>query len=100
MKLKAETPEQYIEQLTVERKISLGQLREVILEKLPKGFSETLSYGMIAFVVPHSVYPNGYHCDPKQPLPFISIASQKNHIALYHIALYANTELLSIGTSK
>ena len=93
MSIKAETPEQYIEQLTDERKIAVSQLRKVILGNIPKGFSETISYGMIGFVVPHSIYPNGYHCDPKQPLPFISIASQKNYIALYHTAMYGDTEL-------
>lgn len=100
MKVKAETPEQYIEQLTDERKIAVGQLRKTILNNLPKGFSETISYGMIGYVVPHSIYPNGYHCDPKQPLPFISIASQKNYIALYHMGLYANTELLKWFTDE
>lgn len=100
MKVKAETPEQYIEQLSEERQIAVGQLRKTILNNLPKGFSETISYGMIGFVVPHSIYPNGYHCDPKQPLPFISIASQKNYIALYHMGLYANTELLKWFTDE
>ena len=94
MKAKRETPEKYIEQLTNERKIAIGELRKIIIDNLPKGFSETISYGMIGFVVPHSIYPNGYHCDPKQPLPFISIASQKNFVALYHMGLYANPELL------
>ena len=94
MKAKTETPEKYIEQLTNERKIAIGELRKIIIDNLPKGFSETISYGMIGFVVPHSIYPNGYHCDPKQPLPFISIASQKNFVALYHMGLYANPELL------
>ena len=93
MNIRAETPEQYIEQLTDERKIAVSQLRKVILGNIPKGFSETISYGMIGFVVPHSIYPIGYHCDPKQPLPFISIASQKNYIALYHTAMYVDTEL-------
>lgn len=98
--MKLETPEQYIEQLTDERKIAIEQLRKIILENLPNGFSETISYGMLAFVVPHTVYPNGYHCDPNQPLPFISIASQKNYIALYHLGLYANAELLKWFTDE
>ena len=100
MKTKVETPQQYIEQLADERKIAVGQLRKVILNNLPKGFFETLSGGMIAFVVPLSVYPDGYHCDPKQPLPFISIASQKRHIALYHMALYADDKLLTWFTDQ
>ena len=100
MKVNAKTPEQYIEQLTDDRKIAVGQLRKTILDNLPKGFSETIGYGTIAFVVPHSIYPNGYHCDPKQPLPFISIASQKHYIALYHMGLYENTEMLKWFTDE
>ncbi|MDX1903187.1 MAG: DUF1801 domain-containing protein [Thermonemataceae bacterium] len=92
--MKIETPEQYIEQLTDERRVAVEQLRKVILDNLPEGFSETLSYEMLAFVVPHSLYPNGYHCNPKQPLPFISLASQKNYIALYHMGLYTDNNLL------
>ncbi|MGY6560651.1 MAG: DUF1801 domain-containing protein [Luteibaculaceae bacterium] len=89
-----ETSEQYIEQLTNDRQAAVRELRKIILENLPDGFSETISYGMIGFVVPHIIYPKGYHCDLKQPLPFISIASKKNGIALYHMGLYANAELL------
>ncbi|MBX3044254.1 MAG: DUF1801 domain-containing protein [Candidatus Kapabacteria bacterium] len=92
--MKTETTEQYIEQLTADRQVAVRELRKTILQNLPDGFSETISYGMIGFVVPHSIYPSGYHCDPKQPLPFISIASQKNFIALYHMGLYANPDLL------
>ncbi len=98
--MKAETTEQYLEQLTAERKVAIGKLRQIILDKLPNGFIETISYGMISFVVPHSIYPNGYHCNPKQPLPFIGIASQKNFIALYHMGLYANPELLKWFTTE
>ena len=58
------------------------------------GFSEEINYGMIGWVVPHSLYPEGYHCDPKLPLPFMSIASQKHFIAVYHIGVYANPKLL------
>ena len=61
---------------------------------MPKGFEETMSYGMIGYVVPHSLYPSGYHCNPKLPLPFISIASQKNFVALYHMGLYADAALM------
>ncbi len=77
-----------------ERKDAFTKLRETILANLPKGFVEEMSYGMIGYVVPHSIYPKGYNCDPKLPLPFVSIASQKNFIALYHMGLYADTELL------
>lgn len=92
--MKVETPEQFIDQLPEERKSAIVQLRKTIQEKIPKGFTETLSYGMLAFVVPHELYPEGYHCNPKEPLPFISIASQKNYVALYHMGLYTDDELL------
>lgn len=72
----------------------MQQLLKVIRENLPDGFEETISYGMISWVVPHSIYPAGYHCDPKQPLPFLSIASQKNGISLYHMGIYANPTLM------
>jgi len=68
-------------------------LRQCILENLPPGFEETMSYGMIGYVVPHSVYPGGYHCNPDLPLPFLNIASQKNYIAFYHSGLYASPEI-------
>jgi len=93
MEVKENTPEDYINQLPDDRKQVIGQLRKTILDNLPKGFAETMSYGAIGYVVPHSIYPDGYHCDPKQPLPFISIASQKNYIALYHTGMYGDTEL-------
>lgn len=85
----------YLEEITEERKIAFTKLRETILENIPKGFVEQMSYGMIAYVVPHSIYPGGYHCEPKLPLPFISIASQKNFIALYHMGIYVKPELLN-----
>lgn len=70
----------------------MQQLRQTFLEQLPAGFSETMSYGMIGYVVPHALYPPGYHCDPKLPLPFINIASQKQYIAVYHMGLYADKD--------
>ena len=97
---KAKTPEEYIKELPDERKPAIQQLRSVILANLPQGFEETMSYGMIGYVVTHSVYPDGYHTDSTLPLPFINIASQKNHIALYHMGLYANKELLNWFTSQ
>ena len=84
----------YLEEISAEKKDSFTKLRENILENIPNGFVEQMSYGMIGYVVPHSIYPGGYHCDPKLPLPFINIASQKNFIALYHMGIYANPELL------
>jgi len=86
--------DQYIEQLPEDRKEAVIKLRNIFLKKLPDGFQETICYGMIGYVVPHSTYPAGYHCDPKQPLPFINIASQKGHLAIYHMGLYANPDML------
>ncbi len=94
MKSEATTADAYIDQLPEARKAPMQRLREVILENLPDGFEETISYGMIGYVVPHSLYPSGYHCDPKLPLPFLNIASQKNHIGFYHMGIYANKELM------
>ncbi len=69
-------------------------LRHAITENIPPGFEEQMGYGMMGFVVPHSIYPSGYHCDPKQALPFLGIASQKNFIAVYHMGIYAHQPLL------
>jgi uncharacterized protein YdhG (YjbR/CyaY superfamily) len=77
-----------------DRKEPIKKLRSTIKKNLPKGFEETVSSGMINWVVPHKTYPDGYHCDPKQPLPFLSLASQKNNISLYHMGLYSDPELL------
>jgi hypothetical protein len=72
----------------------MQRLRESIITNLPEGFEEVMQYGMISYVVPHKLFSSGYHCNPKEPLPFLSIASQKSHIALYHMGLYANHSLL------
>jgi uncharacterized protein YdhG (YjbR/CyaY superfamily) len=84
----------YIQELPDDRKPVINKLRSVILDNLPSGIEETMSYGMIGYVVPHSIYPDGYHTDPTLPLPFINLASQKNYIALYHMGIYADKELL------
>lgn len=84
---------EYIQALPEERKVVIEKLRMLFKKNLPKGFEEQLSYGMIGYVVPHKIYPDGYHCDPKLPLPFLSIASQKNFVALYHMGIYAVPEL-------
>lgn len=85
---------QYIEQLSTEERENIIKIREVILNHLPKGFEERMSYGMLGYVVPHSLYPNGYHVTPELPLPFINLAAQKNHISLYHMGIYADQDLL------
>jgi uncharacterized protein YdhG (YjbR/CyaY superfamily) len=100
MTFSARTPEEYIESLPDERKKLLGELRKVIKKNLPKGFTETMSYGMLGYVVPHTLYPKGYHTDPALPLPFLALASQKNFIALYHMGLYADPPLLKWFTDQ
>ncbi len=94
MQSNAATPEQYINELPEERKEVIQKLRQLIKENLPKGFEEQMSYGMLGYVVPHSLYPKGYHVNPTLPLPFLILASQKHYIALYHAGIYANTELM------
>jgi len=95
MHIDANTVEQYVDQLPDDRKQAINRLRKTILDHLPTGFVETMSYGMIGYVVPHTIYPKGYHCDPKLPLPFMSIASQKSFIAVYHMGIYADPRLKS-----
>lgn len=85
----------YLNQLPADRQASIHKLRQTIKKFLPPGFEEQLSYGMIGYVVPHQLYPKGYHCNPKLPLPFLNLASQKNYIALYHMGLYADSNLLN-----
>lgn len=93
MKVNANTVDEYLDLVPEDRKATFNQLRNVILENIPKGFKEVMSYGMIGYSVPHEIYPDGYHCDPKIPLPFLSIANQKNFIGFYHLGIYANEEL-------
>ncbi len=90
----AATPDEYIAQLPADRQPQIQALREVVLRNLPAGFEEGIQYNMIGYYVPHSVYPAGYHCDPKQPLPYLSIGSQKNHMALHACTIYMNPELV------
>jgi hypothetical protein len=94
MQIQATDVEHYLEQLPAERRAVVERLRSVFLENLPDGFAETINYGMIGYVVPHSIYPAGYHCDPKQPLPFIGLAAQKSAYSVYHMGLYADAALL------
>ncbi|MEX0883307.1 MAG: DUF1801 domain-containing protein [Cyclobacteriaceae bacterium] len=94
MQSKATTVEAYLEEIPEPRKSAFKKLRKTILDHLPKGFEETINYGMIGYVVPLKTFPKGYHANPKLPLPFVNIANQKNYIALYHLGLYANEALL------
>ncbi|MDR6564388.1 MULTISPECIES: DUF1801 domain-containing protein [unclassified Arcicella] len=93
MQSNALTPDEYVEQLPEDRKLAINALRKAILENIPEGFSEVMSYGMIGYVIPHSLYPDGYHCDPSLPLPFLNIASQKNFVAVYHMMVYSDPTL-------
>jgi len=97
---KAKTPDEYIASLPANRKQAMAELRKVIRKNIPKGFSEVMGYGMLGYAVPHSIYPDGYHCDPKLPLPFMGIASQKNFIAVYHMGIYADPALLKWFTTE
>jgi len=94
MQSKATTVKEYLKELPADKKTAFEELRDTLNNNIPKGFEEQMCYGMIGYVVPHTLYPKGYHCDPKLPLPFVSIASQKNFIALYHMGIYANPTLL------
>lgn len=89
----APTTAAYLASLDEGRRAPVTQLHRTIKQNLPKGFVDTMSYGMIGYVVPHKLYPAGYHCDPKLPLPFMSLASQKNFVAVYHMGLYAGAQL-------
>lgn len=94
MTSRATTPEAYLKSLPPDRHPAMRDLRQTIVDNLPKGFEETMSYGMNGYIVPHTGYPIGYHCDPNLPLPFVHIAAQKNFYALYHGGLYSQPNLL------
>ena len=95
MQYEANSPEEYIAQVPEERQAILQKLHNTIKDNLPKGFETGMNYKMIGYYVPHSIYPNGYHCDTSLPLPFMNIASQKNSINLYHMGIYAKPDLLN-----
>ena len=94
MQSKATTVDDYIKELPEDRRTTIEKLRNEIKKNLPKGFKECMGYGMIGYVVPHSLYPAGYHCTPEHPLPFMNLASQKNYIADYHMGVYGSSALL------
>ncbi|MEE9445877.1 MAG: DUF1801 domain-containing protein [Cocleimonas sp.] len=93
MKILANNVKEYVDNIPEERKPYINKLRKTILDNIPKGFEECLSYGMLGYVVPLKTYPEGYHCSPELPLPFVNLASQKNFIALYHMGIYASKEI-------
>ncbi|MBL4770507.1 MAG: DUF1801 domain-containing protein [Planctomycetes bacterium] len=96
MQSKATTVKEYLAELPDDRRKAIMALRKVIKANLGKGFKEGMQYGMIGYFVPHTVYPKGYHCSPEQPLPFCSLASQKNHMAFYSFFLYMNPKQLKL----
>jgi uncharacterized protein YdhG (YjbR/CyaY superfamily) len=93
MQSDASSVAQYMAELPADRQEAMEKLRKAVRKNIPKGFLETMNYGMIGYVVPHKLYPGGYHCDPAQPLPFMNLASQKNHIAVYHMGVYSMPKL-------
>ncbi|MCG6155256.1 DUF1801 domain-containing protein [Rubinisphaera margarita] len=93
MQSAAATVDDYLNELPEERRQVVAKIHQTITEALPDGFDVQMAYGMIGYVVPHALYPSGYHCAPKQPLPFMSLANQKRHIGLYHMGLYEGGKL-------
>lgn len=94
MQSKAKTVDEYIAEIPADRQNAMQQLRKIVKKNLPKGFKESMNYGMMGYAVPHSIYPAGYHCNPSDPLPFMGIASQKNSINIYHMGIYSDPKLL------
>jgi len=100
MQSKATSPDEYVNEVSDEKREAFIMLRKTIVANLPKGYEEEMSYGMIGYVVPFSIYPKGYNVKPKVPLPLMNLAAQKNFIALYHTGIYANKELLQWFTDE
>ena len=95
MKTTGATVEEILENIPEDRKEAFTNLHQTIVSNLPEGFEPGISYGMLGYVVPHHLYPAGYHCKPSEPLPFVNIASQKNSINFYHMGIYADATLLN-----
>jgi hypothetical protein len=93
MQSSAKTVQEYLKELPADRREAIDAVRGVILANLPKGYEECMSYGMIGYVVPHSIYPKGYQCNPKVPLPFVNLGSQKNHMAIHLMCCYVRSEV-------
>lgn len=94
------TVHEYLDTADSEKSEALHKLRATILDNLPEGFDEQINYDMLGYVVPHELYPSGYHCDPSLPLPFLNLAVRKNNISFYHMGLYADRELLDWFVSE
>ncbi|HAB89721.1 MAG TPA: hypothetical protein DCF84_04230 [Bacteroidetes bacterium] len=91
---------QWLSEIPEERKEAINILRQLCKNKLPKGFEECINYNMLSYVIPKSIYPEGYHCAPELPLPFLSIGNQKKHIGFYHMGIYAIPQLMQWFTSE
>ena len=100
MQISASNIDDYIEKVSDVYRPATKQICELLRANIPEGFIEVINYGMPSYVIPHSIYPHGYHCDPKLPLPFISFAAQKNFIAFYHMGIYADPTLLEWFTTE
>jgi hypothetical protein len=94
------TPDQYVASLPDERRETIAAIRKVINDNLKPGFEEAVDYGMLGWVVPHKLFPAGYHCDPTKPLSYMGLASQKNYISVYSMCLYGGTDLLEWFTNE
>ncbi|MFM9945628.1 MAG: DUF1801 domain-containing protein [Bacteroidia bacterium] len=95
MKANGKTIKEILTNLPIDRAEPFNKLHDVIVKNLPKGFEAAISYGGLGYVVPHTIYPAGYHCKPSEPLPFAGLASQKNSINFYHMGIYADPKLLA-----
>ena len=95
MKIVAKNPDDYIAQLPDDKREAVVKLREEVLKNLPKGFIECLNYGILGYVIPHAVYPKGYHSDTKLPFPFANIGAQKNFVVFHHLGIYVSPKLLN-----
>lgn len=92
MQSKATTVAAYLASLPPDRRSAIEAVRKVLLANLDKAYEEMMVYGMIGYVIPHSLYPSGYHCDPTKPICFAGLASQKNHMAIYLMCVYGNVK--------
>ena len=93
MKSSAKTVQDYLQELPADRREAIQAVQDAILSNLPKGYEECMGYGMIEYVVPHSVYPEGYQCNPKLPTPFVNLGSQKNYLVVHSMGCYVDAEL-------
>lgn len=100
MRSDADNIADYLETIPEDRRAGMKKLYETIRKNLPEGFSEGMSYGMAGWCVPHTLFPEGYHCDPSKPLPFMNIANQKNYIVMHHMGLYGSGSLLDWFVSE